>query len=447
MPIAKPEKTDIDRNKIDNALNFILNEKFITVVEHYKAETQKNVASVDEGLNIFAIISTNKQINETFQNKLLHAILNHTCQNHSGKKIFLHKFIEHINQLPKLPNKDEEPSKNNLITPSDFEDACVEREKYYRDSTGKMWIDVLITSKRRRKAIIIESKLNYAKDQYRQIPRYYDAVVKHKYEVVRIIYIPRNERKGPDRTTWTETDKENVNSKLQIFPSYDEKDLDLEKWLVACEKLYSENDLMNSGEQNNESRNAATILNQYGAWLQAERRNDMDKQLKRDSYKKLLDEKVSRSLLEGVQQVGCGLAEGEAHFIFNEWKDTFRDAGFTDESELTIENTDDHWWIYFKGFMIKQGDKTRKQKLEVWIQLAMPEDSEYSYRVFVAASNGTQKDFKKLIHTIRKNKDEWSDDGWSFYHDISRGESLKAEQEELEECLKNLLNKLKPFKA
>jgi len=73
-------------------------------------------------------------------------------------------------------------------------------------------IDVVIFEENLKKAIIIENKINNAVDTYRQIPTYYNNCIGKKYEVKSIVYLTLCGGKLPDKSTWTEEDKKNVDN-------------------------------------------------------------------------------------------------------------------------------------------------------------------------------------------------------------------------------------------
>ena len=116
--------------------------------------------------------------------------------------------------------------------------------------------------------IIIENKINYAKDTANQLPKYVKHLVDENFSISAIIYLNLNNDKEPDRSTWNES-KEIIgiiNSKMIVMKAYDEKintDL-LRGWLNPCELRAKNFD-------------SITILKQYSKLIQKLGFQDMNK--------------------------------------------------------------------------------------------------------------------------------------------------------------------------
>jgi PD-(D/E)XK nuclease superfamily protein len=87
-----------------------------------------------------------------------------------------------------------------VIRPQDYSEASVKVE----DAK----IDILIEDQKSKHCIIIESKLNNAGDQPRQIPRYVDRQQSRGFRIDTVIYLSLDGSKRPDQSTWTIRDTE-----------------------------------------------------------------------------------------------------------------------------------------------------------------------------------------------------------------------------------------------
>ncbi len=380
--------------------------------------------------NIFEILDVT---NEKYHTRTLHALLNYN----KNKNYFLPKFIDHINTL-----KNENGNSLNLQL-SDFGNACVEQEKNH--------IDLLITDKTSKKAIIIENKLNGAIDQPRQIPRYYDAVLKKGYEVVAIIYIPRNERKNPDRTTWTQKDKNDVDPKLRIFPGYDEQSPDLEKWLADCEASYSGDELSHADNQN-----VVAILTQYRNYLRY--REDMYMKAMPDFYKCLLKVSV-KDMTNAHNMLGDYLGRHVAQSILEKWTPQFCEIGREADSKFEIEKEGrSWWWAFFHGLRVgvkqKDGASTILE-LRIGVKVNIPQHAGHNYlyevRIEPEPSKGDARDMTPMCkmfidEEIRNEKYNGNYNKHWFEQLIIGGDTLESDEQELSDYLTYLLEKLKPLK-
>ncbi len=166
------------------------------VVEEYLY--QKNYTE-QEKFNLFHVIS-DLYYRENFHSDMIAFFLD-PYANHGYKDLMLYNFIVLLNRS------------GFDIDATLYRDATVVREKEAR-------IDILIKSELNKHAIIIENKINNAGDMPRQLPRYYDYVVKN-YKLDAIVYLPLDNNKSPDTDGWTEVDKKHVFPLLKIIPAYD----------------------------------------------------------------------------------------------------------------------------------------------------------------------------------------------------------------------------------
>lgn len=168
--------------------------------------------------NVFMAIS-DIYYRENFHSDFMARLLN-PSELHHEKDLFIQEFIELVNAaFTKQGETNINPENYNPQT-------RVLREK------GK--IDILILGTKH--LIIVENKINNAKDMERQLPRYVE-YVKDNYEdyiLDAIVYIPLDEHKTPDKSSWIKGDEEKIGRKLVIVPACSTtNDINLvDKWLM-----------------------------------------------------------------------------------------------------------------------------------------------------------------------------------------------------------------------
>lgn len=234
---------------ISNLLNDI-NIKKIT--EEYRV---LKYSHREEPFNVFKLAS-DLYYRENFHSDIMKAFLD-VNENHKEGNLFLYAFIEFINiHYPKV-----------CISKINYKNVITERE------SGR--IDILIRSEESRHCIIIENKINNAGDTYRQLPKYYDLMTNQGYIVDAIIYIPLNENKKPDQSTWNENDMRHINPLLCIVPACDAKHNLVDNWIYKCSLL---------------SRNidCVLILRQYGELIKLLRIKNMSNILLEKFYQTLI---------------------------------------------------------------------------------------------------------------------------------------------------------------
>lgn len=209
----------------------------------------------EEPFNVFKLAS-DLYYRENFHSDIMKAFLD-VNENHKEGNLFLYAFIEFINiHYPKV-----------CISKINYKNVITERE------SGR--IDILIRSEESRHCIIIENKINNAGDTYRQLPKYYDLMTNQGYIVDAIIYIPLNENKKPDQSTWNENDMRHINPLLCIVPACDAKHNLVDNWIYKCSLL---------------SRNidCVLILRQYGELIKLLRIKNMSNILLEKFYQTLI---------------------------------------------------------------------------------------------------------------------------------------------------------------
>ena len=162
----------------------------------YKLNSSRNKSME---INPFEVAS-NTFYKENFHSDVIRELLD-PHGSHKEGSLFLYLFIDAINNQDKT-----------TICKLDYQDVEVIREMNR--------IDVLIKSERSKHCIILENKINNAGDMVRQIPRYYDVMIGKGFVVDRIIYLPLDVNKMPDKSDWSDADKQHIDPLITIMPAF-----------------------------------------------------------------------------------------------------------------------------------------------------------------------------------------------------------------------------------
>ncbi|MCB0541158.1 MAG: hypothetical protein KDE33_26865 [Bacteroidetes bacterium] len=193
----------------NHKLNSVVNNDLLkNIVEEYR---QHNIAKNELGFNIFKIVSS-IYYKEDFHSEILKALLE--------IQLILNEFITTLNLL----------NKNLAIDLKYYADCEIIRE----DQTNDGRIDISIKSRVENRIIIIESKLNNAPDQPRQIPRYVNFYEQKGFKIDSIVYISIDGRKKPNTKDWYPEELEKIMPKMIFLPAYDLTENDLYSQLTRC---------------------------------------------------------------------------------------------------------------------------------------------------------------------------------------------------------------------
>lgn len=187
-----------------------------------KIESNKKVS---ENFNIFTTLGV--EILETKHSRFLAELLN-PKGTHGCEDLFLKQFL-----LLEPINKKIENIENFCKS------AKVETEQFHIVEKNQSYIDIVIESKDT--AIVIENKI-YARDQDKQLYRYYKAKKSEKFQNIILIYLTIDGKKP---------DKESLNNHLKI------DDIELLSYEIHI------NDWLSRTIEGVESENVKMILNQY----------------------------------------------------------------------------------------------------------------------------------------------------------------------------------------
>ena len=246
---------------------------------------EHNDRKTELGFNLFSLISDTYK-RENFHSDILSSLLN-PQEKHNEKNRYLELFLKFLNNSERQ------------IEISDFQNAVVQREK------GK--IDISICDKNSKKAIIIENKINGAIDTNRQIPRYYDYLEESGYSVIAVLYLTLSDIKDPDKSDWSDNDKNNLQDKIICRPAYlysDDNDL-YKGWILKCEKVTS-------------NINALFVLRQYGELLEFLGGKQMNKPIMEKFYNNIIERDNFKTALSLIQMID-DLVEYRLENIFDKY--------------------------------------------------------------------------------------------------------------------------------
>lgn len=272
-----------------------------------------------------------KVASDTFYRENFHSdVIRELLDPHGSHKegsLFLYLFIDAIN------NQD----KTTIICKSDYQDVEVIREMNR--------IDVLIKSERSKHCIILENKINNAGDMVRQIPRYYDVMIGKGFVVDRIIYLPLDVNKTPDKSDWSDTDKQHVDPLITIMPAFYINHFDMvHSWLIPC--------LVASTRFNSNA-----FIKQYIELIEFLNQNNMDNMILGKFYDQIMDADKRTSAESVVAMMGEMPA-----YMYSRLYDYFKD-NYAPFSDISVYSKNDLVFEYFEN---KNEVYT---KLDVWSDL------------------------------------------------------------------------------
>ena len=232
----------------ENILNIhnVETEKFLIKNKTLGIEYRKSKKARSEiGFNVFTLAS-HLYYRENFHSYIFASFLNPNEKHFEGNK-YLQIFIDLLNKKNNQSN----------IEKDDFKNSNVHIEKHK--------IDILITDKSSKKAIIIENKINNAVDQFRQLPRYVEKI-KNEYEIAAVVYLTLNSDKRPDKKDWTIDERKSIEKILKLIPVFD----------INSNKTNLYNNWILPSIINSQNINSSSILRQYGELLKYLNTNTMD---------------------------------------------------------------------------------------------------------------------------------------------------------------------------
>jgi len=336
------------KQSINTYINTI--QEFIDSTKKIGADYQLTKSNKPKiGFNPF-VIASGLYYRENFHSDILREILDPKGL-HKESSLFLFLLIDALNKS----------DKNIRISKTDYNNSQVLREN---DK-----IDILIKSEESKHCIIIENKIYNARDMDRQIPRYYDQMKSKGYIVDRIIYIPLDQNKKPDKSNWTLADKEHVDNIVTIMPAFDPYHLDIvNAWLVPSLSLVSNFD-------------AISVIKQYIQLIKFLNHNNMDKIILEKFYNSILNEdnrNSAKSIVEMMNDI--------PYYRTSRLEDFFKDNCFP-FNNIKIGDAG----LMFENFTYRN----IYLKLEIWNK-----SENDNYTIIFWAPNNEDTDIKNLFPDI-----------------------------------------------
>lgn len=371
---------------IENA--FSITSKFIDkdMLKRYREYIDKNNFEENYPFNIFELIS-DIYYREKFHSDIIAQLL----RNEIILKNFL-KFIE--------------------VDESKYKNAKVEREESY--------IDILI--KTEKNCIIVENKLNWAKDMPEQLFRYYNECKNNKkLEVDKIVYLSPNSFKKPTEDSVKEIPKELI----KIIVGYDGENNDF--YTMVLQKSLEE---MN----NKEPKEWRLLLEHYLKILRQTGETKMDK-LTKEFYDKIVNDSKEYEKIELIATMYNDLTKTRLNNLGEEFKG--------EPHYKAIEKKIDEYW-FIKDFYSK------RRGINYTIVIDVYDDSSYLSlfsREEETANEDNPKSIKKLEHDnkdieawLKKHKlFEGFDNGGDYLARWYKGFKFPEEEKALYEFAKKLI--------
>ena len=182
-----------------------------------KENADKQENRMETGFNLFYLISDH-YYRETFHSDIIAALLS-PKEKHGGGNLYLDLFLDMIGVNKAL-----------------YKNAKVYKEYGTNDGTLGGRIDIFIEGDDKH-CVVVENKLNNAGDTYRQLPKYYHYLDNNNYTIDKFVYLPLNPYKTPDKSDWTDEERDFIDDKLIILPAFFEGNPNLiDNWLEKAKK-------------------------------------------------------------------------------------------------------------------------------------------------------------------------------------------------------------------
>ena len=236
--------------KFENIKDFLTDATIANACQKHQAIKNEDT---DSGYNIFHLFS-DFYYRENFHSDIIKSLLDCGEKHNEGNK-FLRQFILLLKRF--IP----------AISELDYYNSIVTREE------GR--IDILIKNEKSGKAIIIENKINDAKDQDRQLPEYYKKL-SDNFTVEAIVYLSLYGNKKPSVQYWEESEKAQLSKIIIELGAHSGSENDLYNgWLRHC-------------ETNAENVDALFVIRQYRKLINEIGGTIMDNQLLENFYNELV---------------------------------------------------------------------------------------------------------------------------------------------------------------
>lgn len=193
------------------------------IVPLIKENAEKQGKRMETGFNLFYLISDH-YYRETFHSDIIAALLSPT-EKHGGGNLYLNLFLDMIG-----------------VNKAPYKNAKVYKEYGTNDGTLGGRIDIFIEGEDKH-CVVVENKLNNAGDTYRQLPKYYHYLDNNNYTIDKFVYLPLNPYKTPDKSDWSDEERDFIDGKLIILPAFFEGSPNLiDNWLEIARKKTEDED-------------------------------------------------------------------------------------------------------------------------------------------------------------------------------------------------------------
>lgn len=345
----------------------------------------------EEPFNVFKLAS-DLYYRENFHSDIIKAFLD-PHEKHKEGTLFLYAFIDFLNaQFPKVH-----------ISKYNYGNVTVERE------SGR--IDILVQSVESRHCIIIENKIHNADDTYRQLPKYYDWMVGQGYTVDAIVYIPLDEYKKPNQSTWSVDDINHIRPLLCIVPACDARHNLVDNWIYPSSLLSKNIDCV-------------VILRQYGELIKLLKINTMNNILLEKFYQTLISNPENLNAVLSIRDMLPDLPIYMADRLVEKFKE--------DEGVYSV-------WKYKPNFCGVLFEVNRIQyKIDIWT-------SENGYDIYVFGQDQNHDGARTLewtedIPSLQKygfkrlEKSEYRKHDYNFY-----------QEEEVIKCASDIIVEIREY--
>jgi len=184
-------------------------------------------------VNAFSLLSSGTFQLENFHSRVLAGLLDPT-QRHGRSKLLMEKLIEMLAKKAEVLENGKVASELRCAWQDGFYDDVEVKTEYPIKSEGHLGrIDILLSNKKLKKAIVIENKINGAPDMSRQLLRYVKALGDEGLEVMAVVYLKLADDSGyPEWSEWTEAERQSVKDVLvPISACADDDCYSLKSWL------------------------------------------------------------------------------------------------------------------------------------------------------------------------------------------------------------------------
>lgn len=378
--------------------NFLRNDDIKKLSEQYLSLKSPHK---EESFNVFKLAS-DLYYRENFHSDIMKAFLDPNG-NHNEGNLFLYAFIDFLNAH--FPNE-------SYISKFDYRNATAVRE------SGK--IDILIKSEESKHCIIIENKINNARDTWRQLPKYYDLMTNQGFHVDAIIYIPLDESKKPDQSSWNENDINHVKPLLCCVPAYGADHNLVDNWIHPCSLLSKNIDCV-------------LILRQYG---------ELIKLLKLNSMNNILLEKFHQAILSNPENLATAISIGDMLsklpiYMADRLVEKFKEQ---DGAYLVWKYKPEFCGVLFEVNNIQY-------KIDIWT-------CEYKYAIYVFGQDNNNSGARTLEWTneipslqkydFKKFDDEFRNLNYDFYQENDVVECIQSLIYDIEKYVSKLKNEYLP---